>query len=323
MHTNLPLNGYNRAHIKTVNGGLSRLAELYPAYKISSLHPSDDFFFYANATHIGNTRISVRDSAPVHAENFEDCFLCKLSSSEIGGFSYNNSDFSIKKGTLIVGDVEEKYSVSSSGVSFMMHLQKRNLVEFAREFRQFDADNLDSHRFKIQCIDKNEDNYLQIKKLMLHSLDICDMFSDGKEIQFAKEYAERIFMFKLLEHFLASSGSDRQGLKSPSSRNHISKAIEYIDEFSDQSIISADIASYIGVSNRYLQKIFREELGMTPSQAIRNRRLELAFEALRQGGANKSVRDIALRYGFTNVGGFAGLIRAKYGRRPLDILRFG
>lgn len=323
MHTYLPLQKYNKVHIRKVNGGLSRLSELYPNYRITKPRPESDFFFTANATFIGDMRISVRNSAHIFAENDENCFLCKYSFNERGLFSYKNTDTDINKDSLIVGNIDEKYTVSSSGVSFMLHMAKQNLIEFGREFQQFESTKIVDQISNVHNIEKDSDFHFQMKKLILYSMDICDMFSTSRETDFSKQYIERILMFKILENFLTPSEFNIKYEHNSSARNHITKAIDYIYDFSDRTIISADVANYVGVSNRYLQKIFREEVGLTPTQAIKERRLELAYEALKQGGGNKSVRDIALRYGFTNIGGFSGLIRQKYGRRPLDILRFG
>lgn len=323
MHPHLPLQKYNKVHIRKVNGGLSRLAELYPNYKITKPRSESDFFFTANATFIGNTRISVRNSVHIFAENNENCFLCKYSFNEAGIFSYKHSDIELNKGSLIVGNIDEKYSVSSSGVSFMLHMDKEKLIEFGSEFQQFESTKIADQLSKVHIMDMNSDFHPQIKNLMLYSMDICDMFSTSKETDFSKKYIERILMFKILEYFFFKSKYNIIHDHNLPARNYITKAIDYIQEFSDRAIIPADIANYVGVSSRYLQKIFREEVGLTPTQAIKERRLELAYEALKQGGGNKSVRDIALRYGFTNIGGFSGLIRQKYGRRPLDIIRFG
>ena len=323
MHTHLPLQKYNKVHIRKVNGGLSRLSELYPNYKITKARSESDFFFTANATFIGNTRISARNSVHIFAENNENCFLCKYSFNERGKFSYRNIDTDLNQGSLIIGNIDEKYSVSSSGVSFMLHMDKQNMIEFGKEFQQFESTNMADQISKVYSIEKNSDFHLQMKKLIFYSMDICDMFSKSNESDFSKQYIERILMFKILEHFFSLSKPIITSEHNLPARKLISEATDYIYEHSDSTIIPADVANYVGVSSRYLQKIFREEIGLTPSQAIRERRLELAYEALRQGGGNKSVRDIALRYGFTNIGGFSGLIRQKYGRRPLDILRFG
>jgi len=323
MHTHLPLHKYNKVHIRKANGGLSCLAELYPNYKITKPRSESDFFFTANATFIGNTRISVRNSVQIFAENIENCFLCKYSFNEKGLFSYNHKDTNLYKGSLIICNIDEKYSVSSSGLSFMLHMDKEKLIEFGREFQQFESIKMADQLSNFQIIEQNSDFHLQIRNLILYSMDICDMFYTSKESDFSKQYIERILMFKILEHLFYTNKSNIMDEHSLPVRKHITKAIDYIQEFSDRTIIPADIANYVGVSSRYLQKIFREEIGITPTQAIKERRLELAYEALKQCGGNNSVRDIALRYGFTNIGGFSGLIRQKYGRRPLDIIRFG
>jgi len=79
-----------------------------------------------------------------------------------------------------------------------------------------------------------------------------------------------------------------------------------------------------GVSRRTLFAAFQSCHGVGPMTWLRERRLEAARGALQKpsrGGIR--VADIALEYGFTHVGDFAGAYRRKFGEAPSQTLRRG
>ena len=63
-------------------------------------------------------------------------------------------------------------------------------------------------------------------------------------------------------------------------------------------------------------------LGMGAMQYLRRRRLELAHRALRAANPHEdTVAEIAMRYGFWELGRFAGTYRARFGEPPSATLR--
>ncbi len=75
-----------------------------------------------------------------------------------------------------------------------------------------------------------------------------------------------------------------------------------------------------GVSVRRLQQGFREYVGQTPFQYLRDVRLERAHADLVNSGPSTTVTDIALRWGIMHTGRFAADYRRKYGRAPSQTL---
>jgi len=65
-------------------------------------------------------------------------------------------------------------------------------------------------------------------------------------------------------------------------------------------------------------------LGMGPTQYIRLKRLGMVRTALRRGDfPAPTIGDIAQRYGFSELGRFAGLYQSVFGELPSATLRWG
>ena len=83
-----------------------------------------------------------------------------------------------------------------------------------------------------------------------------------------------------------------------------------------------DIAAAAGVSIRTLLEGFRHFRGTTPMAALRAMRLKaVRGELLVAAGRATSVTDIALKWGFINLGRFAEAYRKRYGELPSQTLR--
>ena len=72
-----------------------------------------------------------------------------------------------------------------------------------------------------------------------------------------------------------------------------------------------------GCTENHLCRVFRQRMGMTPTQYINGKRLEYAVFLLRS--SDEDMLNVALRCGFGNVSHFYHLFRQKYGTTPLRI----
>jgi AraC-like DNA-binding protein len=82
-----------------------------------------------------------------------------------------------------------------------------------------------------------------------------------------------------------------------------------------------DIANAAGCSVRGLQLAFRRFRGMSPTEALRRVRLELAYQAIMRLDGSASVWEVAARYGFSNSGRFAKQYLRAFGEYPSMTLR--
>lgn len=77
-----------------------------------------------------------------------------------------------------------------------------------------------------------------------------------------------------------------------------------------------ELAQYVGVSRRQLERLFHVHLGSTPSRYYQHLRLHRGRLLLQQTGA--PVAEVAERCGYGSVARFAQVYAARYGRRPRD-----
>jgi len=82
------------------------------------------------------------------------------------------------------------------------------------------------------------------------------------------------------------------------------------------------LCELIVVSDRTLRSCCAEFLGMTPTQYLLLRRLEEVCRALRDADPDMvNVGEVAHRFGFTELGRFAGRYRAIFGEAPSTTLQ--
>ncbi|MVV52257.1 AraC family transcriptional regulator [Pseudomonas sp. PB120] len=99
---------------------------------------------------------------------------------------------------------------------------------------------------------------------------------------------------------------------------HVKLAVEYIQEHPDNLVSGTDLARLTNVSLRALQEGFRRFVGLSIIAYQRQVRLERAYDALTRG-ASSSVTEVALQFGFSNVGRFCQYFQSAYGVSPADV----
>ncbi|MBQ1788195.1 MAG: helix-turn-helix transcriptional regulator, partial [Erysipelotrichaceae bacterium] len=69
-------------------------------------------------------------------------------------------------------------------------------------------------------------------------------------------------------------------------------------------------------STEYLKRVFKQELGMTPRQYLRERRLENAARIRAIGDENHTISEITRQCGFNDPLYFSKLFKKRYGVSP-------
>ncbi|QZY48911.1 AraC family transcriptional regulator [Mycolicibacterium austroafricanum] len=101
----------------------------------------------------------------------------------------------------------------------------------------------------------------------------------------------------------------------------IQRAVEYIEEHLAEPMDVATIAAHVRLSVRSLQEGFQTSLGTTPMRYVRDLRLRQARRDLVAADPRSDgVAQIAMRWGFTHLGRFAGQYRDAFGESPSDAL---
>lgn len=90
----------------------------------------------------------------------------------------------------------------------------------------------------------------------------------------------------------------------------------FVLEKMDADLRPEDLAEAATVSQRQLQRLFREELGSTPHQFITMLKMERAAELLRSGGQN--VTEVSFACGYTDPAYFSKVFKKYFGCTPRD-----
>jgi transcriptional regulator GlxA family with amidase domain len=118
-----------------------------------------------------------------------------------------------------------------------------------------------------------------------------------------------------------STANDRS-LHSVNARRALERAREYIEAQLSATIRVASICSYARTTLRTLNRSFRQELGMSPQEYVKVRRLNRVRRQLLVVDCEQSARvtDVAMQHGFTHLGRFAGEYRRYFGESPRETL---
>ena len=99
---------------------------------------------------------------------------------------------------------------------------------------------------------------------------------------------------------------------------------DWVDGHSPETVQLADLCRALRLSRRTLQRAFTEVLGMGPARYLTLKRLTAVRAELRQSDpAAATVTEIALRYGFWELGRFARDYRRTFGESPSETLSKG
>jgi S1-C subfamily serine protease/AraC-like DNA-binding protein len=111
---------------------------------------------------------------------------------------------------------------------------------------------------------------------------------------------------------LLAAGSAEPGLP-----GHVAAAVALLEAAPARRVGTDFLARQVNVSTRVLQAGFREHLGMSPTQYLRQLRLRHVHEDLAGSdpAQRPTVAEVAYRWGFSHLGRFAQDYRSRYGER--------
>jgi AraC family transcriptional regulator len=95
-------------------------------------------------------------------------------------------------------------------------------------------------------------------------------------------------------------------------------AIDFIESSLDKDIALDNVANRVGISKFHFHRIFKDVLGVTVSEYIRNRRLSIAAEQLVAGKLR--VIDVACEAGFTSQSAFTHSFKKLFGVTPTGLI---
>lgn len=84
---------------------------------------------------------------------------------------------------------------------------------------------------------------------------------------------------------------------------------------------SATLARLAGVSQKTLYNLFHREVGVTPTEFVRRLKLEAAYVRFKTDVKVKTVTEVAMNLGFTNLSRFSHYYSELFGEKPSQTIR--
>ncbi|MDC7716445.1 GlxA family transcriptional regulator [Vogesella sp. DC21W] len=115
-------------------------------------------------------------------------------------------------------------------------------------------------------------------------------------------------------------GSERQRIplatRIGGSQPKLTEAVSLMEANIEEPLTTDDIAYYVGVSRRQLERLFKQHLGTVPSKYYLELRLSRARQLLQQ--TSKSIVQIGLACGFSSGPHFSSTYRSHFGITPRE-----
>ncbi|WP_219701345.1 AraC family transcriptional regulator [Marinomonas lutimaris] len=143
---------------------------------------------------------------------------------------------------------------------------------------------------------------------------------DKKELnERARVYYCRLLNSAILNMF--NSNVRQSSLSNESLHRHIERIRNYVLDNITTDITIDELANLCQISRKSLYNLFERETGLTPSAYVRRLKLESVHSELKNNERIKNVTQVALKYGFTNLGRFSAQYREQIGELPSQTLR--
>lgn len=130
-----------------------------------------------------------------------------------------------------------------------------------------------------------------------------------------------IYYGKLLSSAILTMFKNSNSLPNRPMHRHIQRIHDYVLSHITSDISIDKLASLCQISRKSLYNLLEREMGLTPSLYIRRLKLEKAHSDLKSNIQVRNVTQVALKYGFTNLGRFSAHYREQIGELPSQTLR--
>jgi transcriptional regulator GlxA family with amidase domain len=140
------------------------------------------------------------------------------------------------------------------------------------------------------------------------------------ERHIGKTWAQKSMHIMLIDGARAGSTSQpRPAFHDQISDNRVRRAVLLIEQRLSDPIATPDLARMLNLSRRQLERLFREQLNLSPSQFSRNLRLRYGYWLLRE--TNRSAAEIGSECGFSDHAHFSRRFREHFGCTPAGARR--
>lgn len=249
-------------------------------------------------------------------------------------FTVNNIEYIVKKNEAFIIPAEQEYSrkphLNKPATFYYFHFKTDKPILEA------DTDavkqSLEKRKANIEAAIVNDTHgkFESLENIYINN----HVILDDKAPELAKKIEKEITLGRIESGFLLSLYfSELLGLvmqntikelltdcnsKTDAPVSHIlKKAILYIRQNRKQIITLNDLSSYCGVSPQHMIRLFKAELGITPTQYINRLKITHAKNLI-QNNPSLSMKEISYELGFENPNYFSRLFTKLEGENPSD-----
>ena len=191
-------------------------------------------------------------------------------------------------------------------MSMVLHIDPVCFKEYFKEY--------DSLRFEdiISFSSKNNEKYKVIKYLLASLIEEHKKHSEESII--ISDAIFSLVMVNLIEAFPPSMKKGDKVKNSKSQMEVISKVLKYIEDMHREKISLNTIADMLGYNPCYVSQFFKMNIGINYYEYLTRVRIrEATFDLVK---TNRSISDIALEHGFSDVKSFGKSFKESFGRLP-------
>ena len=136
------------------------------------------------------------------------------------------------------------------------------------------------------------------------------IFERGDQLHPEKHFSDQLLLDNLMRELLIQMGMDR----APRLSTKLAEILDYVHQHYSKKITLSALADRFFLSESYIARLFKKELGCKPSEYVNNLKISMAQTLLAE--TNLSVTETAERLGYSDVYYFSKVFKQIAGTTP-------
>ncbi len=227
-------------------------------------------------------------------------------------YTIDGAKYTAKAGDLAVINAGEFHSSKANHVSLCERLILHFSTNYIPVFKSFTPMNAFQKANLYQHI---------IPKEIVQKTKILSLFKKIETMCKSEDLYKDLRLFSLLISFIAELNravdlltSKNHYISSPTATNDLFKStIDYINENIQKPLPIPKVAQYIGVSESYLHRLFKKNMGISILNFIQHQKMQLALSLLRKGHSAQTVSEMV---GYEYYATFSNSFKKIFGQSP-------
>ncbi len=158
---------------------------------------------------------------------------------------------------------------------------------------------------------------------LTHACGVINRSSTALDSELASKELEDDLITALLIVMEENQNDTERQTTGRAEKVQIANAEDYLFSNLTNPVSRAELAEVAGVSIRSLSRAFVKRHGVGPMRFLKERRMEaVRMELINSSHENTKVSDVALRYGFAELGKFSLLYKSIFNEKPSETLNY-